>query len=123
MGTGMDEREKRQELPAFRIWLCGTFRVERYTEGQYEAVRTPEWGGSNYPRLLLKALLCCPGRQARREALIEMLWPETEPEQASQYLNTATTKLRGVLRLANAPESLLLTEETSYTLADRSSLG
>ena len=63
------------------------------------------------PRLLLKALLCCPGRQARREALLEMLWPDADPEQAIQYLNTATTKLRKVLQLVKGQASLLITED------------
>lgn len=119
----MDESEKSCEplgtLPAFRIWLCGTFRVERLIDGHYESIRTAEWGGSSYPRLLLKALVCCPGRRARREALLEMLWPEGDFEQAIQNLNTATTKLRGVLRPANGYASLLLTEDTSYALADQ----
>src|SRR5581483_486105 len=93
--------------PAFRIWGCGPFRIERRQANMsYESVRTSEWGGSNYPRLLLKALLCCPGRRARRQALIEMLWPETDPEQATQNLNTAVTKLRNVLRLEKGQESL-----------------
>jgi DNA-binding SARP family transcriptional activator len=99
--------------PHFRIWLCGAFRVERRVGTTYEVIRTAEWSGSSYPRLLLKALLCCPGRQARREALLELLWPETDPEQAAHYLNTATTKLRAVLRPARGQESLLLTEEDS----------
>lgn|SRR5437660_7502814 len=88
----MDKRnESVQETgtiaPSFRIWLCGTFRVERRIGTSYEAVRTVEWGGSNYPRLLLKALLCRPGRQARREALgpqwnrrgisVESGWPKS----------------------------------------------
>ena len=101
-------------FPSFRLWTCGTFRAERLVEGSngvYEAIRTAEWGGSSYPRLLLKALLCCPGRRARREALVEMLWPETEPEQATQYINTATTKLRKVLERQKGHGSLLLTED------------
>ncbi|MBA2679409.1 MAG: tetratricopeptide repeat protein [Ktedonobacteraceae bacterium] len=105
--------------PHFRVWLCGAFRVERRVGTTYEGVRTAEWGGSSYPRLLLKALVCCPGRQARREALIEMLWPETDPELAVHYLNTATTKLRTVLRHAKGQDSLLVTENDStlYRLA------
>jgi DNA-binding SARP family transcriptional activator len=122
----MDEDKQRRELliatPAFRIWLCGTFRVERYVDGHYEPIRTAEWGGSSYPRLLLKALLSCPGCCARREALIEMLWPELDFEQAVQNLNTAATKLRSVLRLVNGQESLLLAEDTSYALANRTLL-
>lgn len=122
----MDEGEQKNEqlvAPSpFRIWLHGVFRVERYKDDRYEIIRTAEWGGSSYPRLLLKALLTCPGRRARREALMEMLWPELDFEQAVQNLNTATTKLRGVLRPAHERESLLMTEETSYALADQSLL-
>ncbi len=97
-------------VPAFRVWLCGAFRVERRIGTRYEGVRTVEWGGSNYPRLLLKALLCCPERQVRREALLEMLWPDASFEQAVLALNTATTKLRAALRPTKGQESLLLTE-------------
>jgi DNA-binding transcriptional activator of the SARP family len=109
--------------PIFRVWLCGSFRVDRRMDRgngtTYEALRTAEWGGSNYPRLLLKVLLCCAERRARRETLMAMLWPETDPEQASVYLNTATTKLRKVLQPATGQQSLLITENDSqfYTLA------
>jgi DNA-binding SARP family transcriptional activator len=118
----MDEYTKQEDMPAFRIWLCGAFRVERRVGTAYEVVRTAEWGGSSYPRLLLKALLCCPGRQARREALIELLWPDAEPEQAAQYLHTATTKLRKVLEPGLCQASLLVTEEDAkYCLLESSS--
>jgi DNA-binding SARP family transcriptional activator len=111
MDASNNEGKEVLSSPYFRIWTCGAFRVERRIGSSYEVVRTAEWGGSSYPRLLLKALLCCPGRQARREALIEMLWPEAEPEQAAQYLNTATTKLRKVLQPAKGRASLLTTED------------
>ncbi len=107
----MDDDRERHRTPSFRIWLCGAFRVERRVGTAYEVIRTAEWGGSSYPRLLLKALLCCPGRQARREALLDMLWPEMDPEQAAQNLNTATTKLRKVLQPVKGQESLLITED------------
>jgi DNA-binding SARP family transcriptional activator len=107
----MDDQSKELHLPTFRIWLCGALRVERRVGTAYEAVRTSEWGGSSYPRLLLKTLLLCSGRQARREALLEMLWPDADPEQAAQNLNTATTKLRKVLEPAKGRASLLITED------------
>jgi DNA-binding SARP family transcriptional activator/tetratricopeptide (TPR) repeat protein len=123
----MDENHNEHGMvaaPSFRVWLCGAFRVERRCGDTYEAVRTPEWGGSSYPRLLLKALLCCVGRQARRDVLIELLWPEADPEQAAQYLNTATTKLRKVLEPAKGQASLLLTEDDCklYRLQEQSML-
>lgn len=111
----MEEYTNKSKLslapPAFRVWLCGTYRVERYGNRGYEAVRTADWGGSSYPRLLMKALLCSPLRQARREALLEMLWPEVDPEQAVQHLNTATSKLRKVMLPSKEQESFLVTED------------
>ncbi len=111
MDASNNEGKEVLSSPYFRIWTCGAFRVERRIGSSYEAVRTAEWGGSSYPRLLLKVLLCCPGRQARREALMERLWPEAELEQAAHYLNTATTKLRKVLQPAKGRASLLTTED------------
>lgn len=110
--------------PTFCIWLCGTFRVQRRVGTSFTVVQTAEWGGSSHPRLLLKALVCCPGRQARREALLDMLWPEADPEQAVQHLNTATTKLRSVLRPTKEHASLLLTENdaTIYRLPGQEQL-
>ena len=67
----MDDNSVQQRTPFFLIWLCGAFRVERRVGTTYEAVCLTDWGSSSYPRLLLKSLLCSPGRQARREALIE----------------------------------------------------
>jgi DNA-binding SARP family transcriptional activator len=107
----MDADTPLGDHPLFRVRLWGTLRVEKWRDGRYEAAKTTDWGGSNYPRLLLKGLLCCPERSARREALLEMLWPEVEIEQASANLNTATTKLRALLRPAKGRESLLVTED------------
>ncbi len=118
MDDSKQEGSNQRVAPYFMIRLCGPFRAERRVGTGYESVRIPEWGGSSYPRLLLKALLCSPGRQARREALLEMLWPECDLEQSTQYLNTATTKLRHVLRPTKGQESFLITEEdaTLYRL-------
>ncbi len=129
----MDRNKKEQKetapFPSFRVWLCGPFRVERLVSMEglvplYEAVRTAEWGGSRSPRLLLKALLCLPRRQARRETLLELLWPDTDPEQAAECLNTATSKLRNVLMPPREQECLLITESDPvwYRLAGQDSL-
>src|SRR5450755_4424691 len=119
-----NDEEGTSYFPSFRIWLCGTFRVERRVGSGYESVRTTEWGGSSYPRLFLKALLCSPGRQARRDALLDLLWPDTELEQAVQNLNTAVTRLRRVLAPSKGEASLLLPDEDSrvYRLAEQSLL-
>jgi hypothetical protein len=64
MENGNLERNT-HSLPHFRIYLCGVFRAERRVGEGYEVIQTTEWGDSAYPRQLLKALLCCPGRQGR----------------------------------------------------------
>jgi DNA-binding SARP family transcriptional activator len=124
MDESSNERDLAPSIPLFRIWSCGPFQVEALVDAAahtYEPVQAAQWGGSTYPRLLLKALLCCPGRRARRETLIEMLWPESEPEQATQYLNTGATRLRRLLRPAKGCASLLFTEEnaSSYGLTSQ----
>lgn len=108
----MSEQHNELAAPYVRIFCCGNFRVEVLRDSDtmtYNAVRTPQWGGSSYPRVLLKALLCCPGRRARREVLREMLWPQQPLKQATQCLNTGVTKLRSVL-CWRGKESLLITE-------------
>src|SRR5579875_285344 len=120
MENGNLERNT-HSLPHFRIYLCGVFRAERRVGEGYEVIQTAEWGGSAYPRQLSKALLCCPGRQGRREALIELLWPDIDFEQAVLNFNTATPKLRAASRRSEEQESLLVTEDDAgvYRLADQ----
>jgi hypothetical protein len=92
--------------PLFRVWLCGPLVIERRQEAGYRVLPAAIWGGSGYPRRLLKALLCSPGRQAHRERLQAWLWPEADAEQAASALHTATTKLRKVLQAPDGGASL-----------------
>nr|BBH92242.1 hypothetical protein KTA_04410 [Thermogemmatispora argillosa] len=103
--------------PLFRVWLCGPLCLERRQAATYEPLPLSAWGGSAYPRQLLKALLCCPRRQAHRERLLAWLWPDAAPDQAASALHTATTKLRKVLQPPGA-SSLLesLSEGHGYRL-------
>ena len=111
-------------IPSFRIWTCGPFLVERWDGCRYQPVRTGEWGGSSYPRLLLKVLVCQRGRQARRGEVLEHLWPEMDPEESGVYLNDAAYRLRTVLRPGKGEQSLLLTGEnaSNYHLAEQHQL-
>lgn len=112
------------EIPQFRVWTCGSLLVERWDGCCYQPVRIGEWGGSNYPRLLLKVLLCQRGRQARRGEVLEHLWPEIGPEESAAYLNDAAYRLRTVLRPGKGEQSLLLTGENAgnYRLAAQGKL-
>lgn len=114
----MSEQPNERAAPYVRIFCCGTFRVEVLRDPDtmtYHTVTTAQWGGSSYPRVLLKALLCCPGRRARREILREMLWPQHPLKQATQCLNTGVTKLRSVLRW-RGQRSFLITEERATSV-------
>lgn len=103
--------------PYYRIFACGPFLVKRWDGTSYQAVSVGAWGGSHYPRLLLKVLLCSPGRQASRGRLQEILWPDTDLEEASRYLNDAAYRLRKVLQPTKEQESLLLTAKDASTYA------
>src|SRR5258707_1281605 len=111
-------------VPSFRVWTCGPFHVERWDGCCYQTVRTGEWGGSNYPRLLLKVLLCQRGRQGWRGEVLEHLWPELDPGESGVYLNDAAYRLRTVLRPGKGEQSLLLTGEnaSNYHLAGQHQL-
>jgi DNA-binding SARP family transcriptional activator len=79
-------------LPQVAIRSLGAFVVER--EG--EVVPAAAWQ-SKKARDVLKLLLCCRGRPATREALIEALWPEQDPRRTSNRLSVALSTARAVL--------------------------
>lgn len=111
-------------LPSYQVYTCGPFLVKRWEGTSYQAVPVGAWGGSHYPRLLLKVLLCSPGRQASRGRLLDILWPDTDPEESSRYLNDAAYRLRAVLRPDKGTESLLLTakDTSNYALVKQERL-
>lgn len=110
--------------PFYQMYTCGPFLLKQWNGTSYQAVSINAWGGSQYPRLLLKVLLSCPGRQASRGKLLELLWPGMDPEDAGHSLNDAAYRLRTVLRPFRGEESLLLTakDTSSYALADQDRL-
>ncbi|HEU5376963.1 MAG TPA: BTAD domain-containing putative transcriptional regulator [Ktedonobacteraceae bacterium] len=97
--------------PTFvRIWMCGPLLVEYLNKQGYEELPISAWRGRRSPRLLLKALLCAPGRQMQREALPALLWPDSPP--SKQELSCASSILRHILRDPVTNRSLLLTENS-----------
>ncbi|HJT59088.1 MAG TPA: BTAD domain-containing putative transcriptional regulator [Ktedonobacteraceae bacterium] len=120
----MTDNGSQDEVPQFRVWTCGPLLVERWDGSAYHPVRTSEWAGSSYPRLLLKVLVCQRGRQVRRGEVLEHLWPEIDPEESGVCLNDAAYRLRTVLRPGKGEQSLLHTGENagSYRLAGQDKL-
>jgi DNA-binding SARP family transcriptional activator/predicted ATPase len=70
---------------AMRVWLFGNLRVE--IDGQARAL--PE----GKLQSLFAYFLLHPGVTHRREALAELLWPETQPERQRRNLSTALYRL------------------------------
>ncbi|MDQ3817104.1 MAG: winged helix-turn-helix domain-containing protein, partial [Acidobacteriota bacterium] len=74
--------KKENAASSLNIYLLGPFRIE--VDGVPVAAH-------HWPRrkaqLLVKILALQPGHQLHREQLMEMLWPDVEPETASQNLH------------------------------------
>src|SRR5579864_9029251 len=94
------------------VWLRGQFHVELCTEdGTQVAVPNAAWAGS-YARVLLKYLLCAPGRRATRSDLIDELWPG-DREKADQYLSIAASRLRAIFQ----QKAIIKRQALGYELA------
>lgn len=122
----IEENARTDSAPCYRVWLCGSFRLERRVDDASAEVETKEWGGHSAPRAVLKALLCAPGRRASRGTLLAQLWPDATGEQAARDLNGAISRLRRILRDPSIPEAacLLSTEGDSlgFVLAGQQQL-
>jgi predicted ATPase/DNA-binding SARP family transcriptional activator len=66
---------------------------------------------------LFKCLLSAPGQCLRREQVIELLWPETEPTAGKANLRTTIHLLRQVLDDPGATATHLWTQGAALTLA------
>ena len=99
-----------QGSQVLRILCLGDFRVFR---GE-EEVKDSEWGNGKGPAKKIKALfaflLCCRTRGARKEKLVDLLWPQqTDPKRASSSFHQALFHLRRSLEPDLEPGS-----ESSY---------
>src|SRR5579872_1436990 len=83
------------------VSLCGEFQfVWQVPPATEEAL----WDSRTSARVLLKLLLCAPGRQAPKSVLAGILWPETDEEKARESLRQASAVLRKILRTASGEE-------------------
>lgn len=81
---------------AFRVYLCGPFQVERRAGETFVPVPLSEWQGRTGSRTVFKALLGCPGRQARRDVLLALIWPDDDPQQVGPIVQKAVASLRHI---------------------------
>ena len=89
------------QTPLVCVSLCGEFQFVWQVPSATEEVL---WDSRTSARVLLKLLLCAPGRQAPKSVLAGILWPETDEEKARESLRQASTLLRKMLRTARGEE-------------------
>src|SRR5882762_1686773 len=88
-GTGPDESAA---SPSLEIHLLGHFRV--VVDGQ--AVDERRFTRRK-PKLLIKLLALQPNHQLHREQAMELLWPDSEPDSATNNLHKAIHMARHAL--------------------------
>ena len=77
---------------ALHIWLLGGFRV---TAGSH-TIPEAAWR-LHKARSLVKLLALAPGHRQHREQALELLWPDLEPEAASNNLHHTLHNIRHIL--------------------------
>src|SRR4051812_5926185 len=86
-----------------RIELFGGLRI---LVGKQEAPRFR----SQKPPALLAYLAYCSDRAHPRELLIDMLWPDADPDAGRNRLNVTLSRIRAHLDASTAPSGLLLSD-------------
>ncbi len=98
--------------PRLRLRCLGGFALTIDSRPIDEAAAKP------MERALLHVLAMRPGEQVHREALIEALWPEADPDAGLHRLQVAISALRRLTAGApGCPSGLLVREGNSYRLA------
>jgi DNA-binding SARP family transcriptional activator len=98
-------------LPPLYATFFGRFAIfragERLHLGQSRAVVE-----------LCRYLIARSGEPVQREEIIELLWPDAEPERALHRLHVAVSGLRRILDAPGAVKSVIQLEDERYTIAD-----
>lgn len=94
---------------SLEIFLLGAFEVRR--AGQ--PLQGDGWR-SRQNRTILKVLLTYRNTVVTGDQLIEILWPDTDPERARRYVYVRISQLRRMLDTAASPAAIL-TVEDGYT--------
>src|SRR5437867_3750519 len=87
--------------PAVQVFVLGGFKV--VVRGQ--VLPEQAWRRKT-ARQLFKILLSRPNRRMTRDEVIELLWPESDPDAASSNLRSTLFALRHALEPATDPEGL-----------------
>jgi DNA-binding SARP family transcriptional activator len=87
--------------PAVQVFVLGGFKV--VVRGQ--VLPEPAWRRKT-ARQLFKILLSRPNRRATRDEVVELLWPESDPEAASSNFRSTMFALRNALEVSPAPSGV-----------------
>jgi LuxR family transcriptional regulator, maltose regulon positive regulatory protein len=66
---------------------------------------------------LCRYLIARNGEPVQRDEILELLWPDADPERALHRLHTAVSGLRRILDEPGAPRSAIQLEDDRYTIA------
>ena len=91
------------------VCLLGRFRLFR--RGQL----VESWHGSKTPRVV-RYLFAQRGRPAPRDVLIDLFWPDVDPETARRSLHQAIYVIRKALRASFDPKQLILFVDDAYAV-------
>ncbi|MFN0089204.1 MAG: hypothetical protein ACKVWR_02890 [Acidimicrobiales bacterium] len=109
-GTGLDLNRDLAIIPApLSVFLFGPFRA--YFRGK----PIDAWQGIKAPRLA-RYLFAQHGRFAAREVLMELFWPEAEPEAARRALHQAVYQIRRTFRAAGESAQRLTYRNEAYAI-------
>jgi DNA-binding SARP family transcriptional activator len=92
----------------FTAYMLGSFRFTL----QDQPVAQPPGGRGG---MLFKYLVCHHRRQVPREQLMELFWPQADPEMARNRLNVTLNSLRQALRQVT-PAEIVIFEDGKYAL-------
>lgn len=108
----LSERSAHPPVPTIEAYCLGTFEVRI-------AWRKVENWRSNKAKSLLKYLICQQRQPVSRDILIELLWPNCEPRQASNSLKVTVHSLRKTLSSAQDRKDefpWIIFEDGMYTI-------
>jgi DNA-binding SARP family transcriptional activator len=101
--------EKSQSVPSFVIYFLGSFKV-------YKNDRLIENWLGNKSKQIFKYLVNHRQLPVHRDILVDLFWPDVDPEVARRNLYQAIYSLRLALQNNNLKYPYILTEENHYSL-------
>lgn len=104
-----ESEERRRNLPFFNVYCLGRFHVYQ------DEIQIEDWSSSK-GNAIFKYLVTHREQPIAKEVLMELFWPEADPESARNSLNVAIYSLRQCLRRGRPNFSHILYQGDSYLL-------